>query len=63
MPSHNGGNARYTVAKDKDGDLGVYKEGDKYFCKECHVELPLKQPCPICKKEIDWDRVFMEIRH
>ncbi len=49
--------------KGKSDDLGVYKVGDKYFCKECNTELPLRQSCPICKKEVDWERVFLEIRH
>jgi len=49
--------------KDKGTELNVYKVGEKYICKECNTELPLRQPCPICKKEIDWDRVFLELRH
>lgn len=53
------------MAKDKSKaqDLGVYRVGDKYFCKECNSELPLRQSCSICKKEIDWDRVLVELRH
>ncbi|MCJ7604621.1 MAG: endonuclease Q family protein [Dehalococcoidales bacterium] len=42
---------------------GVYETDGKYHCKECHHEVPIKQACPVCKKEIDWDRVFLEIRH
>lgn len=55
------------MAKDKDIEkgkgLGVYKDGEKYRCEECHQEVPIKQACPICKKEIDWDRVLWELRH
>jgi len=53
------------MAKAKKGskDLGVYREGDKYICRECNTELPLRQPCPVCKKEVDWERVFLELRH
>jgi hypothetical protein len=42
--------------------LGVYRVGDKYHCEECHQEVPIKQACPICKKEIDWERVLWELR-
>lgn len=44
-------------------ELGVYREGDKYYCIECNSELPLKQNCPNCKKEINWDRVLMELHY
>ena len=49
--------------KSKGSDLGVYKKGEEYVCTECNTTLPLRQPCPTCKREIDWDRVFLEIRH
>ena len=42
--------------------LGVYRVGEKYHCEECHQEVPIKQACPICKKEIDWERVLWELR-
>jgi rubrerythrin len=41
----------------------VIKVGEKYECAECHADIPIHQDCPICKKHIDWDRVFMESRH
>ena len=52
-----------TMAEDKKEIRGteISLMGDKYFCKECGSEVPLKKPCPVCKKEIDWDRVFTEI--
>jgi hypothetical protein len=40
----------------------VYQKGDKYYCSECHQEVPVKQVCHTCKKEIDWDRVMTELR-
>ena len=40
----------------------IYKKGDNYYCAECHSELPIKQPCPVCRKEIDWDRIINEMR-
>ena len=40
----------------------IYKKGEKYYCAECHHELPIKQSCPICQKELDWDRILIE-RH
>jgi len=27
-----------------------------------HHEVRIKQSCPVCKKEIDWERVFLEAR-
>lgn len=39
---------------------GVKKVEDKYICEECHSEVPIRQSCPVCKKEIDWARVFTE---
>jgi hypothetical protein len=43
-------------------NTGVKKIEDKYVCEECHSEIPIKQTCPNCKKEIDWDRVIQESR-
>jgi hypothetical protein len=44
-------------------DDNVYKKGNKYYCTECHQEVPVKQACHTCKREIDWDRVLIESRH
>lgn len=41
---------------------GVKRVEDKYICEECHAEVPIKQGCPVCKKEIDWDRTLEEMR-
>jgi hypothetical protein len=40
----------------------IYKKGEKYYCAECHSELPVKQACPSCHKELDWDRILIERR-
>ncbi len=40
----------------------VIKKGSKYYCPECHSEIPVKQACHTCGKEIDWDRVLIETR-
>ena len=40
----------------------IYKKGEKYYCAECHAELPVKQACPTCHRELDWDRIIAE-RH
>lgn len=40
----------------------IYKKGDRYYCSECHSELPVKQACPVCHKELDWDRILIERR-
>jgi hypothetical protein len=37
----------------------IYR-GGKYYCAECHSELPMRQPCPTCHQNIDWDRVRIE---
>lgn len=43
-------------------DEQIYKKGEKYHCAECHSEIPIKQACPTCGKEIDWDRIRFETR-
>jgi hypothetical protein len=40
--------------------LEIYKKGGKYYCAECHAELPFKQNCVSCHKHIDWDRIKTE---
>jgi len=40
----------------------IYRKGDKYYCAECHSELPIHQACPTCHFHIGWDRVLMEQR-
>jgi hypothetical protein len=40
----------------------IYRKGGKYYCAECHSELPLHQNCPTCHLHIDWDRVLSESR-
>jgi hypothetical protein len=44
-----------TVAK-------IYAKGSKYYCAECHAELPMQQSCPNCHTHIDWERVKIESR-
>jgi hypothetical protein len=54
------------MAKDKEKkrakSSGVTAVDERYVCNECHSEIPVHQDCPTCKKHIDWDRVFMEVR-
>jgi hypothetical protein len=38
----------------------IYSKGDKYYCAECHSELPMHTDCPSCHAHIDWDRVTKE---
>jgi hypothetical protein len=38
----------------------IYGKGGKYYCAECHSELPIHTDCPSCHAHIDWDRVRME---
>ena len=37
----------------------IYRKGNKYYCAECHSELPIHQSCPTCHKHIDWDQVLL----
>jgi hypothetical protein len=37
----------------------IYSKGGKYYCAECHRELPVRQSCPSCHLEIDWDRATL----
>jgi hypothetical protein len=48
--------------KEKKQKGDVIKVGDRYECTECHSEVPIKKACPVCKTEIDWDRIFIETR-
>lgn len=51
-----------TTEREIKHDEEVYKKADRYYCAECHSEVPIKQDCPTCKKKIDWDRVRYESR-
>jgi primosomal protein N' len=33
------------------------KEGDKYLCPHCKMQVPVKKDCPACKATIDWSKV------
>ena len=46
--------------KSPDVVAAIYSDGDKYFCAECHSELPMHQSCPSCHLEVDWDRIRLE---
>ena len=52
-----------TEGKSPDEVAAIYREGENYFCSGCHSELPVHQTCPKCHLEVDWDRMFSEIRH
>jgi hypothetical protein len=47
------------MAKDKKKEkhLPPVKVGDKYICPHCHAEVPMNQPCPTCKLDIDWTKI------
>ena len=48
--------------KSPDEVAEIYKKGEKYYCAECHSEVPIMKSCPKCQTVIDWDRVFLETR-
>ncbi|MGD0795530.1 MAG: hypothetical protein ABR958_08135 [Dehalococcoidales bacterium] len=47
--------------ENKRKSYGVKRIEDKYICEECSTEIPIRQSCPNCKKEIDWDRALQEM--
>jgi len=49
------------MAKEKKRkSYGIKRIEDKYICEECQSEVPIRKPCPVCKKEIDWDQYLSE---
>jgi hypothetical protein len=53
-------NDEMAEGKSQDEVAEIYRRGEKYYCAECHSELPIKQSCPHCHKELDWDRIQNE---
>jgi hypothetical protein len=50
------------MAKEKKRDYehehgAPIKVGEKYICPKCKAEVPLNQPCPTCKLDIDWKKI------
>jgi len=47
------------MAKDKKKEkhLPPIKVGEKYLCPHCQAEVPMNQPCPTCKLDIDWTKI------
>ncbi len=50
------------MAKDKEKNkkhehLPPIKSGDKFICPHCGAEIPMNQPCPTCKLDIDWKKI------
>jgi hypothetical protein len=48
------------MAKDKEKKHkheAPIKSGDKFICPHCRAELPMNQPCPTCKLDIDWTKI------
>jgi hypothetical protein len=33
----------------------------KYFCTECHTEVPVDGDCPQCKRHVNWDKVNIQL--
>ncbi len=55
-------NAEMAEGKSPEEAAKIYKQGDKYYCAECHSELPLHTDCPSCHAHLDWDRILAERR-
>jgi hypothetical protein len=51
-----------TEGKSPDEVAAIYRDGDKYYCGECHSELPMRESCPSCRLVVDWDRALSEMR-
>ena len=57
------------MAKDKDVTQKINKKhqdhqheppikvGDKFICPHCKAEIPMNQPCPTCKLDVDWTKI------
>ncbi len=43
-------------------EAGVYQKNDKFYCSQCHSELPMQSDCPTCQAHIDWDRIKAEMK-
>ena len=41
---------------------GIYYAGGKYHCDDCDHELNVEENCPVCHKQVDWDKAMTEIR-
>ncbi len=54
-------NAEMAEGKNPETATAIYRKGEKYYCAECHAELPLHSDCPTCHAHIDWDRVKTEM--
>jgi len=55
------GENMFKKKENKRKSYGVKRIEDKYICEECSTEIPIRQSCPNCKKEIDWDRALQEM--
>jgi len=53
------------MEKDKisaeDEIYGVSEEDGRYFCTECHYEIPVGEDCPGCKRHVNWDKFNIEL--
>ena len=45
------------IKKGKNVHEHPVKLGDKFVCPHCKTVVPVKQDCPECKLEIDWDKI------
>jgi hypothetical protein len=50
-------NAEMAEGKSPEAAAAIYRKGDKYYCAECHSELPIHTDCPSCHAHIDWERL------
>jgi hypothetical protein len=55
-------NAEMAEGQSPETAAKIFKKGDRYYCAECHSELPLHRDCPSCHAHIDWDRLTIERR-
>jgi rubrerythrin len=55
-------NAEMAESQNPETAAKILKKGDKYYCAECHSEIPMHKDCPTCHAHVEWDRVMMERR-
>ena len=46
-----------TEGQKVDTGEGVYTIDGKFFCSDCAREVRMEDVCPLCHKEIDWEKV------
>jgi Zn finger protein HypA/HybF involved in hydrogenase expression len=49
------------IVSAEDRIYGVSEENGRFYCTECHSEVPLDEDCPECKRHVNWDKFNIEL--